>query len=955
MPAQRCVGSLIAAYLMKSPTRTLTLGLACFLLLAGPNLAPLLLAEAAPRRPAIIIQGTEGRDAEFLRAALQEREQVHYLVREWVPTAEYPKYSLVAFVGELDKEAAEQTQFSKDDLDRLDRWLRQGGTLLLLYGGRRVFGGRDGKHYFQRLIGAKAEPDTETGGVTAVLTPEHPWVAHLLPEEPEPERNEEEIDEAEELMEGEEDEEDEGEQEFVPGEEVKEVLSAGSISAPTVLYEEHPWLGRGSFDWIRPTHGERIIGIPSGKTALYRLRVDKGQLIHLGWDLSRSINPITDVNPELDTQCDILRGIAASLPVYSRSDYLQDRAAIMGNDPFIWYRDRGLTKAHDPESWYPRRGLIAEPGPTSASEEVKQLRLDAAIDEHESCSFHISSFVKPRALKLRLSDLKTEEGKVLPAECVRLRVQHRFTAGRLTEALAGTGYLRGYGLIESLPEATAVAQWLLDRNANRLSEPLWLFDLDQVASSSGDGESLVINRDEHLSVWLTYQPVKPIPPGLYRGELRIDADGSPFAALPVRIKIWSTRRPPSDTLSLAIETDSVISNLPGSGVGEDVAEIAERDDGRWQRHLRCLIEHNCNVMSIGQELVAHARVRGTEKPLLDALAEGELNLAGDQLPPVDFSACDRFLKPLVELGVRAVMSRGNPAADSEALLAAIARGTDGTAASASSQHYGKLSRWLMSGWVAYLRSLGLRGHLVSLLDGVDGTWPPVRETYERLAKGLAAAGFKTGGPSQSHSALAGEPVERLKPNTRLWFLTRGSGLAFRNATEGLKSLDPVQDEIWPIVDGWYGFVPEEAFPGVWTTCFPLAAYGGPVGVRFGGYRNANEISMAVELRNELVLCSAMEGLRDSIDSLRYHRYLVREVLPRLPAEQAKELRAGLDRIVGEGEGAIIRFHRGGARPAGTSDGPPDTPTLRTEATIKDYKRAHAQLLQLMQMHAPAVE
>ena len=875
----------------------------------------------------MIIQGAEGEDAPFLAEALREREVVHYVTSDWVETTEYPKYGLIVFVGRLEAEKDKPKTYTEQDLGRLDEWLRDGGVLLLMWSGRNVFKSTHGEVYFRRLIGQTAELELGTGDVTTLPDPEHAWVKHLVPEAPEPKQEEEEVDEAEELMEG-----GEAEDPLLGDEEEAEGPGALKIEAdaPTVLYKEHVWLGRSAFAWILPGKGETIIGTPNGKAALYRLPVGKGTLIYLGWNISRWINPDMVTTPELDAQREIVRQIAASLPLFTRSNYLRERAAIVGKDPFVWYRSRGLEVMHDPDGWHEKRGLAPEPGPSARSEEVKSLRLDATVDEYESTFFLLSNFVESRKLKLDLIELRSEDGQTLPPKCMRLRVQQAFTVERLSKALLTVAYLRDYGPVESAEEARALACWLLAHQETGLARPLWLFDVAHAAD--GDAQQRVsVPRDTHLPVWLTYEPSEDVLPGLYRGELTVDADGKKVGSLPLELKLWSVRRPTGDLMSLAIVAENGSARQPGMRMAFGLPQI-RRGDAHWLRYLECLTQHNCDVLSVPGGLLSLARVAGTKIPLNAALAKEPKRFQRADLPSLDLSEFDAVLKPFVELGIRSLMTSGNGFVPRDAFLAAAGRGAGNGSASPSLDTYRGLTKWFLQSWVDYVRKLGMRGHAVALMDGIDEAGDAGLAIYQRLAPPLAESGLTAG--TTWHSRPTAEQVKTLAPLTDFWSFPTGAAPAFRKATNEFGVLDPQRDQVWLNVRDWDALSSERAHAKVWGAVHVLAPYRGKLGLCFDGSARENQVALGIATEHGIVACSVLEGLRDSVDSARVYRHLILNVLPKLPQDRAAELQTALEKVAGEGDEAIIRL------PA-------------TDASMKDFRRAHAELLRLMVEFSPS--
>lgn len=55
--------------------------------------------------------------------------------------------------------------------------------------------------------------------------------------------------------------------------------------------QKREWTSPGHAEAIRASKGENIIGNEAGLTTLYRVRVGRGQLIYVGWEIASSIPP----------------------------------------------------------------------------------------------------------------------------------------------------------------------------------------------------------------------------------------------------------------------------------------------------------------------------------------------------------------------------------------------------------------------------------------------------------------------------------------------------------------------------------------------------------------------------------------------------------------------------------------------------------------------------------------
>lgn len=636
--------------------------------------------EIRPLRPAFLMQGSEGRDTEFLSQILGEFQVIHHLEKRWIHTAEYKKYALVAIAGVPEEPNFKQTAFNEADLARIEEFLEEGGSLFLMGPAARLFETAHGKTFLTRLFGKKDPPRDDSGDVTTVLIQSHPWTQHLLPQERS--KDKDTIQEAD--LEGVEEEAE------APA---PDLLKDEDLATAPVLYKQHPWLIRSMFYWHYPARGNRIIGKASGKTSLYQLPIGKGQIVCTAWDMFRWENPELGGSPELVAQIEILRRICSSLSLYKRNDYLKDRAALMGSDPFLWQEGTGLMRPQPDEAgWYQERGLTVDIGPSGKQEAASSIQMDAAFDEYESASFHLSNFQIPRTLRLKLSVLKTEAGLELPAGSVRVRLQKAFSTEMLAAALHENGTLDDYGPIESLDEARSIAAYLLTSEHSNLSKPIWLFDMHRVGKNTGSDSTFTMAAEAHHSIWLTYEPGRGIVPGRYDGKLKIDAEGGSETVLSVTLNIRKSRRSVQAPLLVAINGSSE-SPLP-------------------------LATYNCTVAPFKYKPVELAHLAGSEAPLFQSLQNQPERFISESLPDLEFRGLDDHLGSLSAAGFKSLISGGSLIPIGP-FLAALNKATGKVDFSTESVEYRRLEQWFLVAWFAHLRKHGIQGHRITHLHTID--------------------------------------------------------------------------------------------------------------------------------------------------------------------------------------------------------------------------------------------
>jgi hypothetical protein len=220
-------------------------------------------------KPAAIVRGYPAFDGPYMHFVLKKHgipTEVFDKSGSWLDTKEYARYGMVTVVGSLVRAKIEPNKYTKEDLQRVQAYLEQGGTLLLMRVGSEVFGSLEGREFLGKLT--NSAPGSKLSKVeNKMRLQNHPWLKHL--------------DEK----------------------------------------EDHPWLNtRLAIPW-RMNKGEALVGNETGDQAtLYRLPVGKGQLIYLGWEISEymptnapSKPPTVDQERIFEEQIGILERIVESV------------------------------------------------------------------------------------------------------------------------------------------------------------------------------------------------------------------------------------------------------------------------------------------------------------------------------------------------------------------------------------------------------------------------------------------------------------------------------------------------------------------------------------------------------------------------------------------------------------------------------------------------------------------
>jgi hypothetical protein len=219
-------------------------------------------------KPALVVQGYPAFDAPLVSFALRQiNVPVEEVERTWVDPREYGKYAVVAIVGDLPRAKIEPNKYTSRDLEHVEEFLNEGGTLLLLRGNSALFNNPEGREFLTRIIGPA--PSTKPGSMK-LLDPRHAWLAHL------------------------------------------------DASA------EHPWLAAKSVVPLRSGRGECLIGDGRGHSLLHRIAVGKGKLIYVGWEIAASLpagRKSATVEDEriFEDQMQVLLGLIGSLKQPTRS------------------------------------------------------------------------------------------------------------------------------------------------------------------------------------------------------------------------------------------------------------------------------------------------------------------------------------------------------------------------------------------------------------------------------------------------------------------------------------------------------------------------------------------------------------------------------------------------------------------------------------------------------------
>ncbi len=220
-----------------------------------------------PERPrdqrVLIYQGYPAFDAPLAAFAFRRAgAQVDELERTWLDPARFKEYDVIVIDGSFPRAKIEPAQFSAADLEQLEAFLQEGGTLVLMRERTDLFATPEGRDFLAKHTGgAIANKSTNY----RLLKPDHAWVAHLAQ---------------------------------------REAL---------------PWLEGNLVSPLRGSKSEPILGTQAGASALSRVPLGKGQLIYVGWSIARSLpsgrdkNVTVEQEQAFDDQMQILLKIAGDV------------------------------------------------------------------------------------------------------------------------------------------------------------------------------------------------------------------------------------------------------------------------------------------------------------------------------------------------------------------------------------------------------------------------------------------------------------------------------------------------------------------------------------------------------------------------------------------------------------------------------------------------------------------
>jgi len=192
-------------------------------------------------RPTAIVEGYPAFDNPVIHFALRKKGvPITEFDRTWLDTKDYGHFQLVIIGGTLARGGVKPSAYSKDDLPRVQQFLEEGGTLMLLSGlAQELFASPEGRDFLTRITGGQKVMGKNP---PSILKPGHPWLKHI-----------------------------------------------DGKSEPL-------WLAKGS-NALAATKGTTLIGTKANTATLYEAAVGKGRLIYVGWVIAQPEYLPTDKRP----------------------------------------------------------------------------------------------------------------------------------------------------------------------------------------------------------------------------------------------------------------------------------------------------------------------------------------------------------------------------------------------------------------------------------------------------------------------------------------------------------------------------------------------------------------------------------------------------------------------------------------------------------------------------------
>ena len=699
--------------------------------------------------------------------------------------------------------------------------------------------------------------------------------------------------------------------------------------APNVLLPEtrHPflahlggvpgrlWMGSGYVTSNR-TAGKALIALDKPDHALLHIhQIGKGQVVHFGRQAFRYIkSPKTAAQKKanelaLADMQGVLQAVADGWPGLLRAaDVLRaaERAIPCRERLFAWYREPGTAAGP---------AQFPDPAPRAA-EQVTALEFDIGRDEFESFFLYLTNFGPARPVAITVSDLTGPDGLRMDRAGVLVRVQAPI----------------------AVPAPRPAPQM---RGKDRA---IWLHRLTQLPP---DGAHVFTCAEfAQVPVWVTVSP-QDAPAGEYRGTLAVTVQGRRAMEIPLRVRAHPVRVP-HERVSFFNNINSV-TLLPGAP-----ARGSEADLARYRSYLKLIRDYSGDIAEIiGPAYPRHRmpEVVGTGLMLPEAVRKRPEMFRGKELPALDFSWFTPSLKPVADAGFRGLLARGGfgPPFGEEDLRAVYEK----PGLTWRSVEGERLLRWYFSEWTRFIRGLGFDCQRLRMFDEIDEKGEKATREYLWFQSLAQAAGFKTGSTFQFYSSTKAERIRRLNPATSCWMVQAAWTLAFREASNGLRDIEPT-DEI--LAYGWRWEKPNyyTAHEEFWRVFHPIADARQRVGFYYAGLLRPAHFATVAEHRDGFIVAASMESYRDALDAVKLYRGL-RLAKDRLPPARWKKLEARLEAIAGFEQNALIRFSRGTTDRRHREYESLNIPVLRTDTgvTVQRYRKAKRRLLELSAEFLPA--
>jgi len=660
------------------------------------------------------------------------------------------------------------------------------------------------------------------------------------------------------------------------------------------LKPDHPFLkgvfGQEQPKWLEapmladPAPGfEAVIGDAQGRALVGVRRVGKGWVAFAGHELFR-LKPQT--NEDAATYITVLRNIVAEAGPLTKTMTRQralDDSRLAGRPLLLWTREWQRGEEYGPQF---------DPILPTDEECVSSLSADMAVDEVESLQLNLTPLVDTGLVSWSI------ESGGFPQDKVEFLVQDR---------------------PDPIP-------WPKDPSIARES-PYWMLP-PQYVEPKGKPEFSCAKGQTRI-LWLRINTFG-VKPGSHGFTLNLTLAQGPKVSVPVSVKVYPVRIPRRRPISLAA----------GGQVYGDVDNPAPA-----MRFTKDLEAHGFEWSLINAIRVASLRIAGTDdKPDTAYFARNAKRFESGDFPSLDCSAWDEWMEQAIGHGL-IHFAVADP-------LAPVVRELQKTSLSPEAKKAAQ--EWFSREMTRYLREKGVRMSVLRFGDELSEK--EIRERYVPWAKPLTEAGWGCSSTFTGAKHLDPQLNAELYPWVKLWTLNRGLAPGFiQKVRAGAIKVRP------DAIIGTYGagegrgsecrkplcdsrFLGWESWKLGVQNCFVNPYFKswlyytrsetrdlGVAGERWVSYISKDDLSVP------LADCPFLDGIRDGMEEGSLAAMLAGS-LDRMGADAPAALRQRMERLLGPGSDAILKWREAGEG---------EMKVWRVEGGKPAYLRAKRELLETL--------